>query len=45
MKSLSNEELVNTTGGSWKTFAFIAAGIVVFTFGVIDGYLRPKKCR
>ncbi len=45
MKSLNNEELVNTTGGSLKTFALVAAGIIVFTIGVIDGYLRPKKCR
>lgn len=45
MKSLSNEELVNTTGGGWKTFALIGAGIIVFTIGVIDGYLRPLKCR
>lgn len=45
MKNLNSEELVNTTGGGFKTYALIAAGIIVFTIGVIDGYLRPLKCR
>lgn len=46
MYNLSNEELKEITGGglSFGAWAVIGAGIV-FVIGVIDGYVRPYKCR
>lgn len=42
---LEKQELLDTYGGA-KTgiIASISAGIV-FIIGIIDGYLRPLKCR
>ena len=44
MKEISKEELQELDGG----FSLLAAaGIVaagVFIVGVVDGYVRPKKC-
>ena len=44
MKEISKEELQNINGG----FSLLAAaGIIaagVFLVGVVDGYVRPKKC-
>lgn len=44
MKEISKEELQDINGG----FSLLAAaGIVaagVFLIGVVDGYVRPKKC-
>lgn len=46
MYNLSNEKLKQITGGglSFGAWAAIGAGIV-FVIGVIDGYVRPYKCR
>ena len=44
MKEISKEELQDINGG----FSLLAAaGIIaagVFLVGVVDGYVRPKKC-
>lgn len=40
---LTNNELINITGGGFGWLAGIGAAIT-FIFGVIDGYLRPLKC-
>ncbi len=43
---LTKEELLNINGGaiSW-TLAGTIGGIIVFLIGVVDGYLRPLRCR
>ncbi len=42
---LSNEELTEVVGGGFKIgVAIVAAAIVTFIIGVIDGYFRPLKC-
>lgn len=45
MKNLSNEELMNVSGGGFNIgiFAAIAAG-VTFIISIIDGIVRPIKC-
>lgn len=45
-KTLTNKELFETTGGAAK-FGAIAAivGAISFLIGVVDGFLRPFKCR
>ncbi|MGM9834889.1 MAG: bacteriocin [Bacilli bacterium] len=45
MKQLSNEELSTTIGGGWGLWAAVCCGIGIFTAGVIDGYIRPNKCK
>ena len=45
IKQISNDELQKINGGGLSILA--VAGIVsgaVFLIGVIDGYVRPKKC-
>ena len=46
MKKLTQTELKQISGGaiSAKLLAFIPLG-VSFVVGLIDGYLRPLKCR
>ncbi len=43
---LTTEELLNVSAGA-VSWGFITAmtGIIVFLIGVVDGYLRPLKCR
>ena len=43
---LTKNELLKITGGSinWTTISIIGT-IVTFVAGLIDGYLRPIKCR
>ena len=43
---LTKEELLDINGGaiSWTLFSSIA-GAIIFLVGVVDGYLRPLKCR
>lgn len=43
---LTTDELLNISAGavSWGLVATIA-GAIVFIIGVIDGYIRPLKCR
>ena len=45
-KELNNQELMNINGGAikWALVAFFA-GAGAFIAGIIDGYLRPFKCR
>lgn len=44
MKEISKEELQEINGGFsiWAALGLVAGG--VFLIGVIDGYVRPKKC-
>ena len=50
MKQLNDNELKSIIGGAgataaaiWKIVGIIAG--VIFGIGVIDGYVRPLKCR
>lgn len=44
-KIMKDNELLNITGGGFKTsLAIIVGSIIVFIAGIIDGYLRPLKC-
>ena len=42
---LNNNELKNITGGVsvWAVLGVIAG--LIFSFGAVDGYVRPVKCR
>ena len=43
---MSNEELKEVTGGGIKIgIAGLVIGGISFIIGLIDGYLRPYKCR
>lgn len=46
MEKLNNLELESIKGGavSWGVLAGIVSG-GIFLIGVLDGYLRPYKCR
>lgn len=46
MNILANSELKNIYAGGVK-IGIVAAivGVVTFVVGVVDGYLRPLKCR
>ena len=46
MKNLSDKELMNVDGGAVNVgiIAGIAAGIA-FIVGILDGVVRPLKCR
>ena len=46
MDIIKNNELKNISGGgvSWAIISGIISG-GIFLIGVIDGYLRPYKCR
>ena len=46
MKNLSNEELMNISGGGVNValVAAVSAGIA-FIIGIFDGIVRPLKCR
>ena len=46
METINNIELMNIKAGglSWAAISGILSG-VVFIIGVVDGYLRPYKCR
>ena len=43
IEKISNEELQEMNGGGFLGIAGIITGIV-FVIGVIDGFVRPKKC-
>lgn len=46
MKIINSEELLNIKGGAikWGIIGLVAAGIS-FLVGVLDGLVRPFKCR
>ncbi len=46
MRELTNEEMLNVNAGSISAgaVAAIVAGIS-FLVGILDGYVRPYKCR
>ena len=45
-RNMSDYELVNISGGAikWAVVGFFV-GIGAFIAGVVDGYLRPFRCR
>ena len=46
MNKLSNAEMYEVSAGGLSRFTIgVAAGIGVFIVGVIDGLIRPLKCR
>ena len=49
MKELKNNELKQIIGGAGVSAALLKVlgiiGAVIFGIGVIDGYVRPIKCR
>ncbi len=45
MKEVSKEELKKINGGGISILTAIGiSATVIFVLGVIDGYVRPKKC-
>lgn len=44
MYKLTKDELKDIKGGGVGTCILIG-GIIIFVIGVIDGYIRPLKCR
>lgn len=45
MKEIGKEELKNIDGGGLSLLGAIGLiGAGIFLIGVIDGYVRPKKC-
>lgn len=46
MRTLSNQEMLDIKGGAVKmgVVAGVAAGIA-FVIGILDGLMRPIKCR
>ncbi len=44
MKELEKKELMKINGGGWGIGIAVGAGIT-FLIGVIDGFVRPLKCR
>ncbi len=43
---LNNEEMLEVKGGgiNFKIIGAIIGGAITFIFGVIDGFLNPRKC-
>lgn len=44
MKEMTNEELLEVSGGAKAALWLIISGLVVFAIGIIDGYRNPKAC-
>ncbi len=44
MEKISKNELKNINGGGFG-LGLLIGGIATFLIGVIDGYVRPLKCR
>lgn len=44
MEMISNNELKQINGGGFG-LGILIGGLVTFVIGVIDGYVRPLKCR
>ena len=42
---LNNEELINVKGGINWSVVCVGSAIISFIIGVLDGYVRPLKCR
>lgn len=45
LKQLNNEELNSTVGGGIAFWSAVVGAFGVFIAGVIDGYIRPNKCK
>jgi hypothetical protein len=46
MTKLSNIELKQTTGGAFSFgMALLIGGLATFIIGMVDGYVRPLRCR
>ena len=44
MNKISNNELKQINGGGFG-LGLLIGGLATFLIGVIDGYVRPLKCR
>ena len=44
MEKISNNELKQINGGGFG-LGILIGGLATFIIGVIDGYVRPLKCR
>lgn len=46
MKELNNKQLLEIKGSGIKLgLMFLIGTAISFTFGIVDGYVRPLKCR
>jgi bacteriocin-like protein len=46
MNNINDNELKKITGGGLSLgTSLLIGGIITFIIGVIDGYVRPLKCR
>lgn len=46
MEKLDNKTLMNINGGALSIGAMIAiGGAITFIIGLLDGFIRPLKCR
>ena len=47
MNMLSNAQLKEINGGaiSWLAVAGVIVGLGAFIIGIVDGFLRPYRCR
>jgi len=45
MKEMNNQELIKVNGGFSITKATLITMGITFAIGVIDGFLRPLRCR
>ena len=47
MNTLSNLELKEINGGAinWLSVVGVVVGVGAFIIGVVDGFLRPYRCR
>lgn len=46
MKRINNIELKQITGGAFSFgMALIIGGLATFIIGVVDGFVRPLRCR
>ena len=44
MEKISNNELKQINGGGFG-LGLLIGGLATFVIGIIDGYIRPLKCR
>lgn len=42
---LKDEDLLQISGGGFGNIAAVVIGVVTFLAGLVDGFVRPYKCR